>query len=300
MSVKNFISKNFSSENYGVKTNLLTLFNQSRCTKSLGKLLILAVDQGFEHGPDRAFVKNDSAFDPIYHHQFAIDCKFSAYAAPLGQIESSIGECFGGVPLILKLNSGNSLSPTAPSQNLTATVDDALRLGCLGIGLTLYPGSSLNPINDFKEVAKEAKAKGLFVIAWSYPRGEHLSKEEETALDVVSYGAHMACLLGANIVKVKIPSNHLKWNYISKTINAKMDDVKDRIAHVVKCSFAGKRIVIFSGGDAKTESELINEVSAIKDANGFGSIIGRNIFQRPRDEAISLVKEIKKIYNLID
>lgn len=295
MSVKNFISKSFSSENYGVKTNLLTLFKQSRFENDLGHLLILAVDQGFEHGPDRAFFKNDSAFDPKYHHQFAIDCKFSAYAAPIGQIESSIGECFGGVPLILKLNSGNSLCPTAPSQNLTASVDDALRLGCVGVGLTLYPGSSLNPINDFKEVAKEAKSKGLFIIAWSYPRGENISKEEETALDVVSYGAHMACLLGANIVKVKIPSNHLKWNYTKK-----LDNVKDRIAHVIKCSFAGNRIVIFSGGETKTTSDLIDEVTAIKAAGGFGSIIGRNIFQRPRDEAITLAKEIKKIYNLID
>lgn len=288
MFVKEFLAKNFSHENYGVRTNLAHLFG-----KSSNKLLILAVDQGFEHGPDRAFLKNDEAFDPTYHHKFAVDAEFSAYAAPIGQLEASIDRYFGQVPLILKLNSGNCLSPKAPAQNMTACVDDALRLGCVGVGMTLYPGSSLNPIDDFKEIVKEARSKGLFVVAWSYPRGESLLKDEETALDVISYGAHMACLLGAHIVKVKIPSDHLKWNNASK-----MSDMSDRIAHVVKCSFACKRIVIFSGGETKSKDDLIKEVTAIKDGSGFGSIIGRNIFQRPRDEALKIVKEIKKIYGI--
>lgn len=278
---------NFSYENYGVRTNLGRLFSKS------SKLMILAVDQGFEHGPDRAFNGNPEAFNPDYHFDMASSFGFSAYAAPIGQIQASIDKFFGKVPLILKLNSGNSLSPLAPNQNITATVDDALTLGCIGVGMTLYPGSSLNPINDFKEIAKEARSKGLFVVAWSYPRGENLSKEDETSLDVISYGAHMACLLGAHIVKVKLPTHHLKWNYAPLLL-----ELKDRVSHVVKCCFEGKRIVIFSGGESKTKEDLINEVIAIKQGGGSGSIIGRNIFQRDRKESEKLINEIKKIYEI--
>jgi class I fructose-bisphosphate aldolase len=290
----------YESDNPGTKANLARILMQGKLGGT-GKLVILPVDQGFEHGPARSFAANPSAYDPHYHFQLALDAGLSAYAAPLGMIEAGAASYAGSIPLILKLNSANSLARAkeAPSQAVTASVKDALRLGCSAIGFTIYPGSdaAYDMMQEIAELGREAKAHGLAVVIWSYPRGGNLSKAGETAVDICAYAAHMAALLGAHIIKVKAPTEVVELEAAKKTYE-KIDisTPAKRIRHVVQCCFDGKRIVIFSGGEAKDLEGVYGEVRAIRDGGGSGSIIGRNTFQRPRAEALKMLDTVIRIY----
>ncbi len=293
------ILANYESDNPGTKANLARILMQGRLGGS-GKLVILPVDQGFEHGPARSFAPNPASYDPHYHWQLAIDAGLSAFASPLGMIEAGADSFAGAIPTILKVNSANSHA-VSKDQAVTASVEDALRLGCAAIGFTIYPGSEeqFDMIEELRELTLEAKAHGLAVVVWSYPRGGNLSKEGETALDVTAYAAHIAALLGAHIIKVKPPAAHLEQGDAAKVYQAQDIDSSSltaRIAHVVQSSFAGRRIVVFSGGAAKGLDGLFDEVRAIRDGGGSGSIIGRNTFQRPREDALAMLDQIVKIY----
>jgi fructose-bisphosphate aldolase, class I len=290
----------YESDNPGTKANLARLLMQGRLGGT-GKMIILPVDQGFEHGPARAFAANPAAYDPHYHFQLAIDAGLNAYAAPLGWLEAGAGTFAGMIPTILKMNSSNSLydKANAPDQAITASVEDALRLGCSAIGFTIYPGSdaSLEMFEEIRDLAAEAKACGLAIVIWSYARGA-LSKAGETAIDVVAYGAHMAALLGAHIIKVKLPTAHLENEDAKKQYSQhqiKIDTLEDRIRHVVQSCFNGRRLVIFSGGEIKETSSVLKEAEAIAAGGGNGMIIGRNCFQRPREEALTMLDELIKI-----
>lgn len=298
--VKRILS-NYEGENPGVKAQLARFLMHGRLAGT-GKLLILAVDQGFEHGPARSFAMNPGAYDPHYHYKLALDGGLSAYAAPLGWLEAGADTFAGAVPLILKMNSSNALmdKESIPDQAITASVDEALRLGCNAIGFTIYPGSeaSLEMFEEVSELAAEARACGLAVVIWSYPRGA-LSKAGETAVDVVAYGAHMAALLGAHIIKVKPPTAHVetveaKEQYQHQGI--KLNTLADRVRHVVQCCFNGRRLVIFSGMEVSEASQLREDIQQIAAGGGHGSIIGRNAFKRPRTEALALFKDIQEIY----
>lgn len=292
----------YRSENPGTLTNLARLLNHGRLAGS-GKLVIYPVDQGFEHGPARSFAANPAAYDPHYHFQLAIDAGCNAYAAPLGFLEAGAADFAGQIPLILKLNNHDVLQDEEdPLGAQTATVADALRLGCVGIGYTIYPGTALRRLQyeQLRELVREAKAAGLAVVVWSYPRGKELSKEGETALDVTAYAAHIAAELGAHIIKVKLPSAHLEQKEARQVYEAEQiasGALADRVRHVVQSTFDGRRIVIFSGGARKEDdAAVLDEARAIRDGGGFGSIIGRNVFQRPREEALRLLESMIHIY----
>ncbi len=296
------ILANYESDNPGTKANLARILMQGRLGGT-GKLVILPVDQGFEHGPARSFAPNPAGYDPHYHFQLAIDAGLSAYAAPLGMIEAGAATFAGAIPTILKVNSSNSLARAKedPSQALTGSVQDALRLGCSAIGFTIYPGSDVafDMMGQISAMAEEAKSVGLAVVVWSYPRGGNLSKAGETAIDICAYAAHMAALLGAHIIKVKPPTEALELDAAKKVYESQKIDISTpaaRIKHVVQSCFNGRRIVVFSGGEAKDMEGVCNEARAIRDGGGNGSIIGRNTFQRPRDEALKLLDTIVKIY----
>lgn len=291
----------YASENPGVRTNIARLLNHGRLGGS-GRLVILPVDQGFEHGPARSFAPNPPAYDPRYHFELALSAGCNAYAAPLGFIEAGAAEYAGEIPLILKLNNSDTLSSGAdPCPALTGSVDDALRLGCSAIGFTIYPGSSFHNemYGQIRTLAEEAKRKGLAVVVWSYPRGSGLSKEGETAIDIVAYAAQIAAQLGAHFIKVKPPTAHIEQAAAKKVYEKERISVgtlAERVRHVVQSAFNGRRIVIFSGGEAKETSAIFDEVRAIRDGGGFGSIIGRNSFQRPRDEAVKFLNAVMDIY----
>lgn len=290
----------YPSDNPGTLTNLARLLNQGRLAGT-GKLVILPVDQGFEHGPFRSFGMNPDAMDPEYHFRLAIESGCSAYAAPLGFLEACAGKYAGQMPLILKVNSSDSLAKVEPCSALTATVEDALRLGCVGIGYTIYPGSGARNTmyQDLRDLTLQAKRAGLCVVTWSYPRGTGLSKDGETSLDIIAYAAHIAAELGAHIVKVKLPKDRIEQAEAQKVYDAHKPPratLTDRVRHVMQATFGGKRIVIFSGGEAKDDASLMDEIRAIHQGGGHGSIIGRNSFQRPFPAGVKLLRDIMDIY----
>lgn len=291
----------YRGENPGVLTNLSRLLNHGRL-RGTGHMIILPVDQGFEHGPARSFAPNPPAYDPLYHFQFAIDAGLNAYASLLGFLEAGAAEFAGQVPLILKLNSHDLLHPEQdPLGAQTASVRDALRLGCVAVGYTIYPGTVERRLQyeQFRELAEEAKSAGLAVVVWSYPRGGGLSKEGETALDVIAYAAQIAAQLGAHIIKTKLPTAHLELEDARKVYEQEhipRDTLTQRVRHVVQSAFNGRRIVIFSGGAKTDGTAILDEVRAIRAGGGFGSIIGRNSFQRDRTAALSLLDQMIRIY----
>ncbi|WP_417317092.1 class I fructose-bisphosphate aldolase [Emcibacter sp.] len=289
----------YESDNPGTKTNLARILMQGKLGGT-GKMIILPVDQGFEHGPARSFAPNAPAYDPHYHYQLAIDAGLNAYASTLGMLEAGADTFAGQIPTILKINSSNSWA-TTKDQSVNASVNDALRLGCSAVGFTMYPGSefALELMEEFREISEEAKAAGLAVVLWSYPRGGDLSKDGETAMDVGAYAAHLAAELGAHIIKVKLPSDHLEQPEAKKAFeDAKIDlsTQAARVAEVMRSSFNGRRIVVFSGGAKKGANSIYDDARAIRDGGGNGSIIGRNTFQRPREEAIEMLNKIIAIY----
>jgi class I fructose-bisphosphate aldolase len=291
----------YTSDNAGTKTNIARLLRSGKLAGT-GKLVILPVDQGFEHGPARSFAPNPPGYDPLYHFQLAIDAGCNAYAAPLGFIEAGASQYAGQIPLILKLNNHDVLHDDKdPMPSVTGSVKDALRLGCAAVGFTIYPASAhCNTMYEqLRAIAEEAKNSGLAVVVWSYPRGSAISKEGETAMDVVAYAAQIAAQLGAHIIKVKLPSAHLEQAAAKKVYESSQIPIKtlaERVRHVVQSAFDGRRIVIFSGGAKSEDKNVFDEARAIRDGGGFGSIIGRNSFQRPKPEAVKFLQTIMGIY----
>lgn len=291
----------YQGENPGVLTNLSRLLNHGKLAGT-GKMLILPVDQGFEHGPARSFAPNPPAYDPRYHFQLAIDAGLNAYASLLGFLEAGAAEFAGQIPLILKVNSHDVLHPEKdPLGAQTASVADALRLGCVGIGYTIYPGTvdRRYQYEQLRQLTLEAKAAGLVVVVWAYPRGGAISKEGETALDVIAYAAQLAAQLGAHIIKTKLPSDFIEQEEARKVYDAMKiprATLKERVSHVVQSAFNGRRIVIFSGGAKEGDETLFDDAKAIRDGGGFGSIMGRNSFQRDRDSALKLLGHLIDIY----
>ena len=290
----------YGADNPGTKANIARFLSHGRLGGT-GKLVILPVDQGFEHGPARSFAANPAGYDPRYHFELALKAGCNAYAAPLGFIEAAVDEFAGRIPLILKLNNSDSLSKGEPCSAITGSVDEALRLGCGAIGFTIYPASGLRNemFDQIRGMTEEAKRKGLAVVVWSYPRGAGISKDGETAIDVVAYAAQIACQLGAHIVKVKPPTAHIEQDAAKKVYEKQripVGTLAERVKHVVQSAFNGRRIVIFSGGEAKETSAIFDEIRAIRDGGGFGSIIGRNSFQRPLGEALEFLGAVMDIY----
>lgn len=290
---------NYESDCPGTKANLARILMHGRLAGT-GKLVILPVDQGFEHGPARSFAKNTAGYDPHYHFQLAIDAGLSAYAAPLGSLEAGADTFAGAIPTILKCNSSNSHA-TSKDQAVYGGVDDALRLGCSAVGFTIYPGADdqFEMMEEFRELAAEAKSVGLAVVLWSYPRGGNLSKEGESAIDVTAYAAHLAALLGAHIIKVKPPTDHIEQAEAKKVYAEEGIDISTlskRVAHIVQSAYNGRRIVVFSGGAAKGTEGVLAEIREIRDGGASGSIIGRNSFQRAKPDALALLDNVVKIY----
>ncbi|QIE54822.1 class I fructose-bisphosphate aldolase [Pikeienuella piscinae] len=292
----------YEGETPGVKGKLRQMLMTGKLGGT-GKMVILPVDQGFEHGPARSFAPNPAAYDPHYHYQLAIDAGLNAFAAPLGMLEAGADTFSGQIPTILKANSANSLMSSSAGKNqaVTASVDDALRLGCAAIGFTIYPGSdmALDMFEEISAMREEAAAKGVATVIWSYPRGEALTKDGETAIDIAAYAAQIAALLGAHVIKIKLSTDHLELKEAKKVYEDEKIDISTqaaRVAHCMQAAFNGRRLVVFSGGAKKGENSVYDDARAIRDGGGNGSIIGRNTFQRPREEALKMLGRIIDIY----
>ncbi len=290
----------YSSDNPGVKTNLARMLNTGKLAGT-GKMVILPVDQGFEHGPDRSFGPNPPSYDPDYHYQLAVESGCNAYAAPLGFLEATAGKFAGEIPLILKLNNSDVLEEMEPASAVTSTVHDAMRLGCTAVGYTIYPGShERNEIlQELREIIREAKGHGLPTVVWSYPRGANIPKSSEQAVDIIAYGAQIAAQMGAHVIKVKPPTSVVHTPQAKKvyeTGKVSTETLADRVRIILRAAFNGHRILIFSGGEPKDTPNLLDDVRQIAAGGGFGSIMGRNSFQRPRAEALKLLSDVMGIF----
>ena len=291
----------YASDNPGVRANLVRLMNHGSLAGT-GKFVILPVDQGFEHGPARSFQPNPDAYDPEYHVTLALEAGCNAYAAPLGFLEAVADRYAGQIPLILKLNNSDTLAKVdQPCSAVTGSVKDAVRLGCAAIGYTIYPGSSQrnHMYEDLRELIHQAKDAGLPTVVWAYPRGAGISKEGEQAADITAYAAQVTAQMGAHIIKIKPPKDHIEQAEAKKVFekyNIPTKTLEDRVKHVVQSAFNGRRIVIFSGGEAKDTDGLLEDVRGIAAGGGFGSIMGRNAFQRPRAEALKLLADVMDVF----
>jgi fructose-bisphosphate aldolase, class I len=292
----------YESDNPGTKANIARILMEGRLGGT-GRMVILPVDQGFEHGPARSFAPNPAAYDPRYHFELAVEAGLNAYAAPLGMIEAGASTYAGAIPTILKVNSSNSLaSSSIKDQAVTGSVNDALRLGCSAIGFTIYPSSDdqFEMMEELRELAEEAKASGLAVVVWSYPRGPTLDKKAETALDICAYAAHIAALMGAHIIKVKPPTEAISLEAAKKTYEKSpvpdISALSGRIRHVVQACFNGRRLVVFSGGESGATDAMMDMARGIHQGGGNGSIIGRNTFQRSKEDALRLLADIIDVY----
>jgi class I fructose-bisphosphate aldolase len=152
---------------------------------------------------------------------------------------------------------------------------------------------------NLRSLATDASFAGLPVVVWSYPRGSGVSEQGRTAVDVVAYAAHLACQLGAHVVKVKPPTEMVESPAARKALEkagVPLGTLADRVRHVVQSAFDGHRIVIFSGGAAKETSAVLEENRQTALGGGFGTIMGRNSFQRPHDEAVRLLHDVMDIH----
>ncbi|MBK8458503.1 MAG: hypothetical protein IPL47_16450 [Phyllobacteriaceae bacterium] len=161
------------------------------------------------------------------------------------------------------------------------------------------PAHCFDMQEELREISREAKAAGLMTVVWSYPRGGNVSKAGESALDITAYAAHMAALMGATIIKVKPPKPGVDLEAAKATYEkAKIpqDTLSQRVGHIMQAAFNGKRVVVFSGGEAKGDDAIIDEVKSINGGGGFGSIMGRNAFQRSRADALALLDKVVGVY----
>jgi fructose-bisphosphate aldolase, class I len=262
-----------------------------------GTLLVLPIDQGLEHGPID-FFENPDALDPNYQFQLARDGRFSAIALGIGLARKYFHGYAGEVPLILKLNGKTGIPSDAQAFSaLTASVEDAVRLGADAVGYTVYVGS---PSQDrdfaqFRQVREDADRLGMPVVVWAYPRGEAVAKKGgRDSLYAIDYAARVALELGADVVKVNYPVRSEKDKESPAPYNT-LELTPEAAFHKVVAS-AGRALVLVSGGEKVGDTELLTKVRSSMDAGATGIIFGRNMWQRPRDEALALTRELHAIF----
>ena len=262
-----------------------------------GTMLVLPIDQGLEHGPVD-FFPNPASLDPQYQYELARDGNFSAIALHIGLAEKYYAEFAGEVPLILKLNGKTGVPSDAEAFSaLTGTVEDAVRLGAEAVGYTIYVGSPAQDrdFRQFVDVRREADRLGMPVIVWAYPRGEAIAKKGgREGLYAVDYAARVALELGADVVKVNYPVASEKDAESPAPYNSLHLSPDDAFRKVVQS--AGRALVLVSGGAKVGDAELLRKVRSSMHAGATGIIFGRNLWQRPREEALRLTRELHAIF----
>ncbi len=260
-----------------------------------GTLLMLPIDQGLEHGP-RDFFPNPAAKDPSFQLRLAKEGGFSGIVFQIGLAEKYMNEYAGQVPLVLKLNGKTEIpSDKQPISPNIATVEDAVRLGADAVGYTLYVGSPLqaDDFGQFREVREDAERYGMPIIVWAYPRGEAIdAKGGRDSLYAVDYAARVANELGADIVKVNVPKiDPEKDAAAPKPYNTLHVSREEAVRMVVES--AGRTLVLFSGGEMQGDEDVIEKARIAMAGGATGVIFGRNVWQRPYDEALKLSAQIR-------
>ncbi len=253
-----------------------------------GTMLLLPTDQGLEHGPMDFFV-NPPCSNPDYQCQLALKGHYSGAVFHIGLAEKYFKPYAGKVPLVLKINGKTCIPSDAQAFSpLTGSVEDAVRLGADAIGYTLYVGSPSQDldIQQFNDVRREAERYGMPIIMWAYPRGEAIeAKGGKDSLYAIDYAARVACELGADVVKINYPKMGATAAS-PKPYNELSLDFREGVRKVV--ASAGKTMVLFSGGSKVSDEDLLEKAQIGIECGGTGLIFGRNMWQRPMDEAINI------------
>ena len=262
-----------------------------------GTLLFLPIDQGLEHGP-RDFFPNPPAKDPEFQLRLAKEGNFSGIVFQIGIAEKYMQKYAGDVPLVLKLNGKTEIpSDKQPISPIIASVEDAVRLGADAVGYTLYVGSPLQAADfeQFRKVREDADRYGMPIIVWAYPRGEAIeAKGGRDSFYAVDYAARVANELGADVVKINVPKlNPEKDAAAPKPYSSMQISVEDAVRQVV--ASAGRALVLFSGGEMQGEGDVIQKARVAMDGGATGIIFGRNVWQRPFDDALALAGEIHEM-----
>jgi fructose-bisphosphate aldolase, class I len=257
-----------------------------------GTLLLLPIDQGLEHGPVD-FFDNPPAADPDFQCRLALEGGYSGIVFHIGLAEKYMKRYAGKVPLVLKINGKTNVPSDAEAFSpLTGSVEDAVRLGADAIGYTLYVGSPAQDmdIQQFCDVRREAERFGMPIIMWAYPRGEAIeAKGGKDSLYAIDYAARVACELGADIVKINYPKAK-KTGDSPKPYNTLELSYEDGIRKVVQS--AGRTMVLFSGGSKLGDDDLMANAKAAMECGATGLIFGRNMWQRPMNEALSITERV--------
>ena len=262
-----------------------------------GRMMVLPIDQGLEHGP-RDFFVNPESLNPEFQLRLALEGGFSAIAFQVGLAEKYLRAFAGKVPLILKINGKTEVPPDDEAFSpCNASVEDALRLGADAVGYTSYIGSPRQDDDfiQFGKVRREAERAGIPVIMWAYPRGKFMeAKGGRDSLYAVDYAARVAQELGADVVKVNYPKvDEEKRPLYPKEYRDLKLGKKEMLEKVV--ASAGRTLTLMSGGSKRSDEELFDDVRTALEAGVTGFIFGRNMWQRRFGEALAVAEKITKM-----
>jgi class I fructose-bisphosphate aldolase len=260
-----------------------------------GTLLFLPIDQGLEHGPVD-FFDNPDSIDPEFEYNLALDGNYSGIALHYGLASKYFGKFAGKVPLVLKINGKTNIpSDDDPFSPLTATVEDAVRLGADAVGYTLYVGSPSQgeDIAQLTDVRNECDRYGMPLIVWAYPRGAAIkAKGGQDSLYAVDYAARVACEMGADIVKLNVPKVEANDKQPKPYDSLQLSE-EEALRKVVKS--AGRTLVLISGGSKVSDDDLIHKARLGMEAGVTGLIFGRNMWQRKHDGALAITGRIHEM-----
>ncbi len=262
-----------------------------------GRMMVLPIDQGLEHGP-RDFFVNPESLNPEFELRLALEGGFSAIAFQVGLAEKYLRAFAGKVPLILKINGKTEIPPDEEAFSpCNASVEDAVRLGAEAVGYTCYIGSPRQDEDfiQFGKVRREAERAGIPVIMWAYPRGKYMeAKGGRDSLYAVDYAARIAQELGADVVKVNYPKvdEEKRAQYPKEYRDLKMDK-REMLEKIV--ASAGRTLTLMSGGSKRSDEELFDDVKVALEAGVTGFIFGRNMWQRRFGEAVAVAEKITKM-----
>jgi len=262
-----------------------------------GTLLLLPIDQGLEHGPVDFFV-NPPALDPDFQCQLALRGGYSGIALQVGLATRYLRPYAGRVPLVLKVNGKTNVpSGDDPISPLTASVEDAVRLGASAVGYTLYVGSPAQDrdLRQMNEVRQACDRTGMPLICWAYPRGAAIERRGgQNSLYAIDYAARVAAEMGADVIKLNVPQEHGAADGASPApYDTLAEDRRSMLARVIRS--AGRSLVIFAGGSKLADEALLGRIHDAMAAGATGFIFGRNMWQRPIDEALAMTAQVREL-----
>ena len=261
-----------------------------------GTLLFLPIDQGIEHGP-RDFFPNPASKDPEYQFRLAAEGGYSAIACEIGLATKYYPDFAGQVPLILKLNGKTEVPPSGEALSpCNAKVEDAVRLGADAVGYTLYVGSPSQgqDLEQLRQVRQDCDRFGMPLVIWAYPRGSALdAKGGQTTFYAIDYAARMAMEMGADVVKLNLPKIDPEKDKLTPAPYNEMDVTQEEAIRQAVES-AGRALVVLSGGSKISDEKVLEQTEFIMKAGGSGVIYGRNVWQRPWNDALEIVEQIKQ------